>query len=48
VVKNLLQCRRSGYNPWVGKIPWRRKWHPTPELFPEEFHGQRSRAGYSP
>ena len=26
--------------PWVGKIPWRREWQPTPVLLPEEFHGQ--------
>ena len=24
------QCRRHGFNPWIGKIPWRRKWQPTP------------------
>ena len=30
LVKNLLQCRRPGFDPWVGKIPWRRKWQPTP------------------
>ena len=35
-------------NPWVGKIPWRRKWQRTPGFFPEKFHGQRSLAGYSP
>ena len=34
-------------DPWVGKIPWRRKWQPTPIFFPGEFHGQRSLAGYS-
>ena len=33
---------------WVRKIPWRRKWKPTPVLLPGEFHGQRSLAGYSP
>ena len=27
-----LQCRRPGFNPWVGKIPWRRAWQPTPAL----------------
>ena len=44
-----LQCRRPGFNPWVGKIPWRRKWQPTPPVFlPGEFSGQRSLAGYSP
>ena len=36
------------FDPWVGKIPWRRQWQPTPVLLPEEFHGQRSLAGYSP
>ena len=35
-------------DPWVGKIPWRREWHPTPVFLPGEFHGQRSLAGYSP
>ena len=43
-----LQCRRPGFNPRVGKIPWRRKWQPTPVLLPEEFHGQRSLVDYSP
>ena len=36
------------FNPWVGKIPWRRKWQPTPVFLPEEFHGQRSPVGCSP
>ena len=40
--------RRCGFNPWVGKIPWRRKWQPTPVFLPGESHGQRSLAGYSP
>ena len=42
------QCRkhrRRGFRPWVGKIPWRRKWHPT---LVGEALGQRSLAGYSP
>ena len=43
-----LQCRRSGFNPWVGKTPWRRKWQPTSVLLPGKFHGQRSLVGYSP
>ena len=30
------------FNPWVGKIPWRRAWQPTPGFLPGEFHGQRS------
>ena len=35
-------------DPWVGKIPWSRKWQATPVLLPGESHGQRSLAGYSP
>ena len=42
------QCRRPGFDPWVGKIPWRRKWQPTPVLLPKKSHGQRSLVGYSP
>ena len=42
-----LQCGRPGFDPWVGKIPWRRKWQPTPVFLPREFHGQRSLVGYS-
>ena len=41
-------CRRHGSDPWVGKIPWRRKWLSTPVFLPGEFHGQRSLAGYRP
>ena len=36
------------YNPWVGKIIWKRKWQPTPVFLPGESHGQRSLAAYSP
>ena len=43
-----LQCGRPGFDPWVGKIPWRRKWQPTPVFLPGESHGQRSLEGYSP
>ena len=43
-----LECRRPGFSPWVGKMPWRRKWHPTPVLLPGESHGGRSLVGYSP
>ena len=42
------QCGRSVLDPWVGKIPWRRKWQPTPVLFPGKSHGWRSLVGYSP
>ena len=45
-IKN-LQCRRPGFDPWVGKVPWRRKWKATPVFLPAEFHGQRSLVGYS-
>ena len=34
------------FDPWVGKIPWRREWLPTPVFLPEEFHGQRILMGY--
>ena len=47
-VKHLLACRRPGFNPWIGKIPWRRKWQPTPVLLPGKSHGWRNLAGYSP
>ena len=43
-----LQCERPGFDPWVRKLPWRRKWHPTPVLLPGKSHGQRSLVGYSP
>ena len=42
------RCRRRGFDPWVGKVPWRRKWQPTPVFLPGEFHGQRSLADHSP
>ena len=41
-------CRRCGFNSWVVKIPWRRKWQPTPVFLPGKSHGQRSLVGYSP
>ena len=44
------QCRRHkrhGFNPWVWKIPWRRKWQPTPVFPLGESPGQRSLEGYS-
>ena len=34
--------KRFRFNPWVGKIPWRRAWQPTPVFLPGEFHGQRN------
>ena len=46
-----LQCRRRErprFERWVGKIPWRRKWQPSPVFLPGKPHGQRSLVGYSP
>ena len=43
-----LQCRTPGFYPWVRKIPWRRKWQPTPVFLPGKSHGQRSLVDYSP
>ena len=43
-----LQCKRPRFDPWVGKIPWRREWQPTPAFLPGEFQGQWSLAGYCP
>ena len=42
------RCKRCRFNPWVGKIPWRKKWHPTPVFLPGKFYGQRSLTVYSP
>ena len=42
------QCRRLGFDPWVGRFRWWRKWQPTPVFLPGKSHGQRSPAGYSP
>ena len=52
--RNIWQVAQTVKNPpsmqetWVGKIPWRREWPPTPVFFSGEFHGQRSLAGHSP
>ena len=44
--ESTCQCRRfSGFDPWDGKITWRRKWQPTPVFLPEKSHGQRSLMG---
>ena len=43
-----LQCRKPGFDPWVGKMPWRRAWQPTPVWSClENPHGQRSLGFYS-
>ena len=43
-----LEIDPPGFDPWVGKIPWRRKWQPALVLLPGKSHGQRSLVGYSP
>ena len=48
MIRICLQCRRPGFNPWVGKISWRREWLPTPVFLPGESYGERSLVGYSP
>ena len=45
---NAGDVRDTGLISWVGKIPWRRAWQPTPVFLPGESYGQRSLAGYSP
>ena len=47
-VKRLPAMREARFDPWVGKIPWRRQWQSTPALLPGKSHGQRSLTGYSP
>jgi len=46
--KICLQCRRCGFDPLVGKMPWRRKWQLTPVFQPGKSQGQRSLVGYNP
>ena len=46
--ESTCQRRKWGFNSWVGKIPWSRKWQPTPVFLLGKFHGQRSLVGYSP
>ena len=48
LIRTSCQCNRCRFDPWVGKIPWRKKWQPTPEFLSGESHGLRSLAGYSP
>ena len=42
------QCRRFEFDPWVRKIPWRRKRQPTPVFLPGKSYRQGSLVGYSP
>ena len=39
------ESKRCGFNPWVGKIPWSKKWQPTPVFLPGKSHGRRSLVG---
>ena len=48
MIKNLSAMQETTFDPWVGKIPWRREWLPTPVFLPGKFHGHRSLEGYSP
>ena len=42
------RLKRLMFDPWVGEIPWTRKWQLVPLILPGKSHGQRSLAGYSP
>ena len=48
VIKNVPVWQETGFDPWVGAIPWGRARQPTPVFLPKEPHGQRSLAGYNP
>ena len=48
MLKNPPTKRGRGFNPWIRKILWRRKWQPTPVFFPRESHGQRGLLSYRP
>ena len=47
LVTPTCNAEKPGFNPWVGKIPWKRKWQPAPVLLPGKPHGWRILAGYS-
>ena len=46
--ESACKCRRCRFNPWVRKIPWKRRWQPTLVFLPGKSHGQRSLVGHSP
>ena len=51
IKESTSQCKRHRkweFSPWVRKVPWRRKWQPTPILLPGKSHGQRCMVGYNP
>jgi len=45
---NAGRTKRCRFDPWVGKIPWKRAWQPSPVFLPGEAHGLRSLVGCSP
>ena len=45
VKESACPYKRHGFDPWVGKNPWRKAWQPTPVFLPGESHGQKSLAG---
>ena len=47
-IRSTCYGRTHRFNPWFGKIPWRRKWQPTPVFLPGKSHGQRNLVIYSP
>ena len=47
-LRGKAQAGEDRMRTWIGKIPWRRKWQPTPVFLSGESHGQKSLAGYSP
>ena len=46
--ESACQCKRCRFDPWIGKIPWSRKWQLALVFLSEKFHGQKSLASYSP
>ena len=46
MIKNVPAMQETQVDPWVGKIPWRREWLPTPAFLPGEFYGSMSLVGY--
>ena len=46
--ESACQCKRPGFDPWVGKVPWRCRWQPTSVFLPGKSHGLRNLEGYSP
>ena len=47
MTKKLTGKQECRFDPWAGKVSWRRKWQPTPAFFPGKSHGQRNLVDYS-